>query len=178
MEPTTAGSKGISTVLIIVVMLILGGIGYWVATSNNSDEADDQESTSPSPSASASLSPTTSPTGAVSPSTSPTRSATPKPTVTPTTQGQTKTFNVSGSNFSFSVKEMRVKKGDKVKVVFTNTNGTHDWVIDAFNARTPQIGSGQTATVEFVADKTGTFEYYCSVGSHRALGMKGNLIVE
>jgi plastocyanin len=29
-----------------------------------------------------------------------------------------------------------------------------------------------------VADKKGTFEYYCSVGQHRALGMKGKLVVE
>ena len=32
--------------------------------------------------------------------------------------------------------------------------------------------------VEFTVDKTGTFEYYCSVGQHRANGMVGNLIVE
>jgi len=85
---------------------------------------------------------------------------------------------VSASNFSFSPKEMRVKKGEKVKIVLTNIGGTHDLVLDAFNVRTPQIGDGKTATIEFTADKTGTFEYYCSVGSHRALGMKGNLIVE
>lgn len=85
---------------------------------------------------------------------------------------------VTGKNFSFSPAEIRVKKGDTVRVTFINEGGTHDWVLDEFNARTAQIGSGQTANVEFVADRTGTFEYYCSVGTHRRMGMVGNLIVE
>lgn len=89
-----------------------------------------------------------------------------------------KVFAVIGDSFSFNLKEIRVKKGDNVRIVFTNTQGIHDWVVDAFNARTSKIQAGQTATVEFTADKTGTFEYYCSVGNHRAQGMKGTLIVE
>ena len=90
-----------------------------------------------------------------------------------------RTFNVSAENFSFSVNEMKVKQGDTVKIVFTNNNGFHDWVLDEFTgAKTKTIGEGKSETVQFVADKKGTFEYYCSVGSHRAMGMKGNLIVE
>ena len=93
-------------------------------------------------------------------------------------QGATKTINIAGSNFSFDLTEIKVKKGEKVKIIFNNKEGFHDWVIDEFNARTPKLQSGQTAEVEFVADKTGSFEYYCSIGSHRAMGMKGELIVE
>ena len=82
------------------------------------------------------------------------------------------------SNFAFSMNEIKVQQGDTVKIVFQNNDGFHDWVVDEFNARTKQINAGATDTVEFVADKAGTFEYYCSVGKHRELGMKGNLIVE
>jgi len=89
-----------------------------------------------------------------------------------------KTFTVSGENFSFSVKEMKVKRGDTVRVVFKNEEGFHDWVIDEFNAKTQKLSAGKTETVEFVADKNGIFEYYCSVGAHRANGMVGKLIVE
>lgn len=96
----------------------------------------------------------------------------------PAMNGAVKTFNVGASNFSFSLNEIRVKKGDTVKIVLSNNDGMHDWVIDEFNARTSRIGEGQTETIEFKADKIGTFEYYCSVGQHRAMGMKGNLIVE
>ncbi len=92
--------------------------------------------------------------------------------------GEVKTFTIIGKPFSFSLSEIRVKEGDTVKIVFQNSEGTHDWVIDEFNVRTPRIGTGESATIEFVASKKGTFEYYCSVGQHRAMGMKGNLIVD
>lgn len=95
-----------------------------------------------------------------------------------TTDTEVKEFVVTGSNFAFAPSTMKVNKGDTVRIVFQNSGGNHDWVIDEFNARTKMIGSGQTETIEFVADQSGTFEYYCSVGTHRQMGMKGTLIVE
>lgn len=89
-----------------------------------------------------------------------------------------KTFAISGKNFTFSQKEIRVKKGDRVKIDFTSTDGFHDWVIDEFAAATEKVNTGGSTSVEFVADQVGTFEYYCSVGQHRAMGMVGKLIVE
>ncbi len=89
-----------------------------------------------------------------------------------------KEFTVNGDNFTFDVKEMRVKKGDTVRVTFNNTEGFHDWVLDEFDVATKQLQAGGTETIEFVVDKTGEFEYYCSIGTHRQMGMKGTLIVE
>lgn len=109
----------------------------------------------------------------------PSEEATPEVSPTPAeSQNEVKTFEVSGRSFSYTPSEIKVKKGDKVKIVFKNEEGFHDWGIDEFNAKTPQIQEGKTAEVEFTADKTGTFEYYCSVDEHRAKGMKGNFIVE
>ena len=93
-------------------------------------------------------------------------------------ESDVKTFEIKASNFKFSLAEIRVKKGDRVKIVLNNTGGFHDWVIDEFNARTKQAQGPATETVEFTADKTGTFEYYCSVAQHRQNGMVGKLIVE
>lgn len=87
-------------------------------------------------------------------------------------------IEISGTNYAFDVEEIKVKKGDTVNIVFKNNEGFHDWVIDEFDAQTKQITQGQTTEVSFVADTTGTFEYYCSVGNHRAQGMVGTLIVE
>jgi len=56
--------------------------------------------------------------------------------------------------------------------------GTHDFVIDEFNVATKMTKTGETDTVEFIADKAGVFEYYCSVGEHRKMGMVGTLTVE
>lgn len=91
-------------------------------------------------------------------------------------------FEVSGENFLFTINgeenpDMVVQQGDRVRVEFTSASGMHDWVIDAFGA-TEIVQTGENTSVEFVADQTGTFEYYCSVGSHREQGMRGNFIVE
>lgn len=91
--------------------------------------------------------------------------------------GAVKEFTVHGKNFSFTPAAMTVKKGDRVRITFVNDSGTHDWVIDEFNARTKVIQGGAKETIEFVADKAGSFEYYCSVGQHREMGMKGTLTV-
>lgn len=88
-----------------------------------------------------------------------------------------KQFTVNGANFSFTPSTISVKKGDTVVIHFVNTGGFHDFKIDDFTVATPRINGGQTADITFVASKVGSFEYYCSVGSHRAMGMKGTLTV-
>ena len=92
-------------------------------------------------------------------------------------------FKIAGKNFAFLMDgkenpELKVKQGDKVRIEFSSESGFHDWVVDEFNAATLQVQTGATTTVEFIADKKGTFEYYCSVGKHRQNGMVGKLIVE
>ena len=96
---------------------------------------------------------------------------------------KTKTFIVTGENFKFVMDsvnnpDIKVKLGDKVRIEFTSTGGFHDWKVDEFYAATKQVVEGDSTFVEFTADKKGSFEYYCSVGQHRANGMKGKLIVE
>ncbi len=43
---------------------------------------------------------------------------------------------------------------------------------------TIKLKAGEREAVEFLVDKAGVFEYYYFVGSHRQMGMKGDLIVE
>ncbi len=175
--------------IIILAVLILIGAGIWwksqnktLSTSytentNTSTDTYKEESTTTSDqtntSTQDSMMAATSSNPSMSTSTKSSASSTP-----PTTQTQVKTFTITAQNFSFNPKEIRVKKGDTVKIILKNSGGFHDWVIDAFNARTTQIQGGQTAEVTFVADKAGTFEYYCSVDEHKQMGMRGNLIVE
>ena len=158
--------------LAVIAIVVIGGIAYAAKLKTANDERAE------------SMRPAATPTPSPEPS-NPTPTPSPSnPTPTPTTPTptpaapQVKTFNVTGKNFSFSVNEIRVKKGDKVKINFTSTDGLHDWVVDEFNARTDKVNTQASDSVEFTADKTGTFEYYCSVSIHRAAGMKGNLIVE
>ena len=49
----------------------------------------------------------------------------------------------------------------------------------AKNIQIPKkINTGNKTSVTFVANKAGEFEFYCSVGNHRAQGMVGKLIVK
>lgn len=89
-----------------------------------------------------------------------------------------KTFTISAQNFSFSPSEIKVNKGDRVKIILNVVAGFHNWAVDEFNAKTEQVQGPATREVEFTADKAGTFEFYCSVGNHRQMGMVGNIIVE
>jgi len=98
--------------------------------------------------------------------------------VTTPTNTKAKEFTVSGQNFSFTPSLITVAKGDKVKITFKNTSGFHDFRIDEFDVATKQSQSPATEVLEFTADKIGSFEYYCSIGTHRAMGMKGTFKVE
>lgn len=92
--------------------------------------------------------------------------------------GEVVSFEVDSFSYGYSLEEIRVKEGDTVTINLTNSGGFHDWVVDEFDAATAKIKEGETTSVTFVASKKGTYEYYCSVGSHRAQGMIGTLIVE
>ncbi len=77
----------------------------------------------------------------------------------------------------FSLKEMRVKKGDLVRIHATNTKGMHDFVIDEFGIK-KELPMNEEVTFEFTADKAGEFIFYCSKPGHKAKGQWGTLIVE
>lgn len=90
------------------------------------------------------------------------------------------TFHIAGGSFYFTPNEIKVKQGDKVKIIFNNAGGTHNLILDAFNVQTKTINTGESDTIEFTADKKGTFEFYCSFGKgyHRMKGQIGVLLVE
>lgn len=76
----------------------------------------------------------------------------------------------------YSTKEITVKKGDKVKINMTVTAGTHDFNIDEYEIhKTTPLD--EQVTIEFTADKAGTFVYYCSTPGHRTNGHWGILNV-
>ena len=93
------------------------------------------------------------------------------------TDGDVHVITLAASSFKFSTNEITVKKGQKVRVVLKVVDGFHDFVVDEFAAHTEKVGAGKVTYAEFTPDRTGTFEFYCSVGTHRAMGMVGKLIV-
>jgi cytochrome c oxidase subunit 2 len=104
---------------------------------------------------------------------------TPAPAKTPVTQtdtqaGGVKEIKLTAKNYEFDQKEIHVKKGEKIKLTLVNGEGSHGIAIKDLNV---DVKGG--SSVEFTADKVGTFEFVCSVmcGTGHAT-MKGKLIVE
>jgi len=82
----------------------------------------------------------------------------------------------------FTPEHVTVKQGDTVKWRITNTeraiDATHGFSIPVYNI-TLSLEPGETATVEFVADTSGTFPFYCTeFCSALHLEMMGYLMVE
>lgn len=90
---------------------------------------------------------------------------------------QVKTIEIDGSNFKFTPNTITVNQGDTVKIVFKNSQGFHDFTLDEFDVKTKTIQANETDEVTFTADKKGAFQFYCSVGNHRAMGMVGTITV-
>ncbi len=70
------------------------------------------------------------------------------------------------------------KKGELVSFHLINeddqTHEKHNFNIDEFGVHTKDLGYFASDTATFVADKAGTFEYYCSIHPE----MKGTITVE
>lgn len=110
--------------------------------------------------------------------TSPATTTKPTTTGAATSASTVKEFAITATNYSFTPNIITVKKGDTVKITLANSGGFHDFKIDEFNVATKRVSSGATDSVTFVANKSGSYEFYCSVGTHRAMGMKGTLVVQ
>lgn len=91
---------------------------------------------------------------------------------------ETKEVTISASNFKYTPSLINVNKGDKVKVILKDNGGMHDLFIDGYDVKTKVIESGQEDSIEFVADKAGTFDFWCTIGNHKAMGMVGKLVVQ
>ncbi|MDO8488016.1 MAG: cupredoxin domain-containing protein [bacterium] len=147
---------------VLVALIILGGVGGGIYVANKSR-----------PSAIPVVTPT---------------EAMPLPTSGPvvekavegvaTDEAKIKIFNVVESSYEYNPSSITVNLGDKVRINYTVEGSLpHNFNIDELNVVTKQMANG-SGTVEFVADKKGTFDFYCSVGNHRTLGMVGKLVVQ
>lgn len=91
---------------------------------------------------------------------------------------EVRTINLEAGSFYYKPDVIKVKKGETVKIVMTSADMMHDFNIEELDVKMPITQSGKTGTVEFTANEVGSFEFYCSVGNHKAQGQTGTLIVE
>lgn len=95
-----------------------------------------------------------------------------------TTDADVKVIDVEAGSFYYKPNIIEVTQGQKVRIVMKSVSMMHDFNIDELGVKMPITKSGDMGTVEFTADKVGTFEYYCSVGQHRANGQVGKITVK
>lgn len=89
-----------------------------------------------------------------------------------------KEFAITAKSWEFLPSEIRVNKGDKVKLTVTSADVAHGFALAEFGIK-ETIQSGETKTIEFVADMKGTFIYFCSVPCGAGhIKMKGKFVVE
>lgn len=101
-----------------------------------------------------------------------------EPTSTNEPQGTVKEITMTAKQFEFQPAKITVKKGDRLRLKITSTDVAHGFAIKEYGIR-QKLDPGKEEIVEFTADKTGTFTYYCSVQCGSGHGaMKGTLIVE
>lgn len=81
--------------------------------------------------------------------------------VSPETPTQ-REFRVEASSFEFSPAEIRVNPGDRVTIELTSTDVVHGLYLDGYGLQI-EVDPGQTETMTFTADRSGTFRFRCSV---------------
>ncbi|HET6444273.1 MAG TPA: cupredoxin domain-containing protein [candidate division Zixibacteria bacterium] len=69
---------------------------------------------------------------------------------------------ISASQYEFNPGTIRVNQGDQVTIELASTDVVHGLYMDSYDLEIT-ADPGQAATLSFIADKSGTFRFRCSV---------------
>ncbi len=87
-------------------------------------------------------------------------------------------IKMTAKKYEFNPEEIRVKQGEKVRLLITATDRSHGIEIKELGIKV-RLEEGKETPVEFVAVTPGEYEFHCSVRcGWRHGSMKGKLIVE
>ena len=67
-------------------------------------------------------------------------------------------FQITSRKYEFGPSSLRVKKGDHLRLVIVALDHDHGFRLDEFHIN-KKIERGKTVTVDFTADKAGTFHF-------------------
>lgn len=132
---------------IIVVVVVAGGI-YWFVQSQNSPGSTSLYGT------------TNTPPPTPAPITNPSPAPAPAPAPAPTPVPAPATYNVTIQNFTFSPASLTVKKGDIV--IWTNKDPMGHTVTGNNGSPSSQVLS-TNGTYSYTFNSVGTFAYHCSI---------------
>jgi nitrite reductase (NO-forming) len=88
-------------------------------------------------------------------------------------------IGVGGSIDGMVNPTLNANVGDTVNIKLISGEGAeHNIVFPDFKVDSPHVvGQGSSITVTFLADKGGSFVYYCNMPGHREAGMEGKFVV-
>ncbi len=88
-----------------------------------------------------------------------------------------KEFDVVARNWEFVPGTIEVNQGDRIVLNVESVDGDHGIMISEFGVN-EHLSPGEETMIEFVADKKGTFTFFCNVycGAGHS-NMRGELIV-
>jgi cytochrome c oxidase subunit 2 len=87
-------------------------------------------------------------------------------------------IQMTARKYEFNPCLITVKKGEHVRLIITALDRDHGFKLEAFGIN-QKLKKGDPATIEFTADRVGTFKFQCSVFCGFGHGrMKGKVVVE
>lgn len=88
-----------------------------------------------------------------------------------------KEFKITAKKWSFNPSVIEVNKGDKVRIIATSIDVSHGFALSEYGIN-KRLEPNMPTTIEFTADKEGTFTFFCSVFCGEGHGgMNGKLVV-
>jgi heme/copper-type cytochrome/quinol oxidase subunit 2 len=75
---------------------------------------------------------------------------------------QERNFRIDAQQFAYSPSELKVNPGDTVTIQLVSTDVVHGLYVDGYGISV-EADPGQTATLTFVADKSGSFRFRCNI---------------
>ncbi len=93
--------------------------------------------------------------------------------------GADKEFTLVGHKGRWGTDVIHVTEGETVRLRLTSADVVHGFALKAYGIEIDEVYPGKVKTIEFVADKPGTFVFVCTIicnSGHRH--MEGEVIVE
>lgn len=91
---------------------------------------------------------------------------------------EVKEFKLTAKQFEFLPDRIEVNKGDKVRLLITSIDVEHGISIPEYDI-IEKLPKNKEVQIDFVADKQGTFRFFCSVFCGHGHGdMNGELVVK